>query len=196
MKKSSPKRQFRDRLAADYRVNAGLSLDRFRAVVLLTEYRMEEAVYEWHSARNGPISGALWRATRVSGSVFQWVWANSNIPGSVSIGPGLRLPHPQNIIMATGSRLGSGCTVYHNTTVASNNRRPGIPRARIGDDVIVGVGVIVMGDVEIGASTILAAGSTIAKSVPPGSLVTSALPVVRPRSDLAPRENTSSSPAN
>src|ERR1035437_5621947 len=106
MKKSSPKPRFRDRLAADYRVNAGLSLDRFRAVVLLTEYRLEEAVYEWHCVHHGPAGGVLWRIVRLGGSIFQWVWANSNIPGSASIGPGLRLPHPQNIIIVTGTRLG------------------------------------------------------------------------------------------
>ena len=180
---SAGRRRFRERLAADYRINAGPSLDRFRALVLLTEYRLEQAVFEWHSTRHGPIPALLWMATRLAGSVFQWLWANSNIPGSASIGPGLRLPHPQNIIVGAGSRLGARCIIYHNATIAGNNRRPNIPRPRLGDHVIVGTGVVVIGDVEVGASTILAAGSTVAKSVPPGSILTPAPPVIRPRTD-------------
>lgn len=190
MTKRAGGRLFWDRLAADYSVNAGPSLDRLRALVLLTEYRCEQAVFEWYTGRPNPISTAVWMVIRFAGSVFQWLWANANIPGSAAIGPGLRLPHPQNIIVGSGSRLGARCIVYQNVTIAGNNRRRFIPRPRLGDDVIVGTGVIVIGDVEVGSSTILAAGSTVAKSVPPGSVLTPAPPVIRPRTDMGEAPDT------
>lgn len=72
-------------------------------------------------------------------------------------------------------RLGAGCTIvdtdFH--PVDPDNRSSDPRRGRsvpvtIGDDVFLGMGTIVLKGVEIGAGTVVSAGSLVAESLPPG----------------------------
>lgn len=49
-------------------------------------------------------------------------------PGSTSsggrLGAGLRLPHPYNIVISSHSRVGEGCTIFHNVTLGSSEKPP------------------------------------------------------------------------
>jgi serine O-acetyltransferase len=171
-----------DLLRWDYRVNPGLSWDRLRARLLLTELRLEQYIYSQTQSHQGRLVLALWLACRGLGAVFQWFLCNSNLPGSAQIGRGLRLPHPQNIILAGTARLGEFCTVYHNVSIAWNGFLPARPGAPcIGDRVLIGAGAILIGDIAIGSQVLIGAGAVVFEDVPDHSRVTCARPVVSPR---------------
>jgi len=61
-------------------------------------------------------------------------------------------------------RIGSGCTIGHRAIIHG---------ATIGDNVLVGMGAIVMNEAEIGDNCIIGAGSLVTekKIIPPNSLV-------------------------
>ena len=86
------------------------------------------------------------------------------------IGAGLHLPHPYNIIISDYSRIGEGCTVFHNVTLGSNGKEPIEESAPIlGDRVLVGTGSVLIGPVRIGDGAKIGAGAVVTKDVPRGA---------------------------
>ena len=158
----------------DMRINHGASFDRIRSRLLLIEVRIEQFFHCNFYRRSSPLS-FVWYLCRFLGSVFQWFLCNSNIPGSTTIGRGLRLPHPQNIIVLADADIGEFCTIYHNVSISWNgfsHIKPHSPK--IGDKVLIGAHAILIGDITIGSDVLIAAGSVIYHSVPDHSRVTSA----------------------
>jgi serine acetyltransferase len=168
-------------LAWDLRVNRGARWDNLRAMLLLVEFRAEQYLYRKIGAPGHPLRLA-WCACRFAGSIFQWLLCSANLPGTASIGPGLRLPHPQGIIVAGTAHLGAFCTIYQHTCIAWNGFYPTVPgRPTIGDGVLLGAGAIVLGDVSVGAYVLVGAGTTVTHSVPAYARVTGPAPTVTPR---------------
>jgi serine O-acetyltransferase len=150
-------------------------------MLLLLEFRLEQYVYRQIGQRSHSLRH-VWHVCRFAGSVYQWLLCNSNLPGTASIGPGLRLPHPQGIIIAGTAEIGAFCTVYQNVSIAWNGFLPVVPgRPKLGDSVLLGAGAIVLGDVVVGAYVLVGAGTTVTRSVPAHSRVTGPAPMVTAR---------------
>lgn len=165
----------------DLRVNRGASFDRVRAMLLLVEIRVEQYLYGKVGHPSG-LGRVLYWSARFLGSTFQWFLCHSNIPGSVSIGQGLRLPHPQNIIIGYCTEIGEFCTIYQNVSIVWNGFQPTIPsRPKIGDQVLLGTGSIILGDISIGSYSLIGAGAVVTQSVPAFSRVTGSHPSISPR---------------
>jgi serine acetyltransferase len=157
----------------DMRINRGASWDNIRTKLFLIELRLEQFWYGRLHQKPTRAKHTLWLLIRGIGSVLQWFFCNSNIPGTVPIGPGLRLPHPQNIIVTGWAEIGTFCTIYQNTTIALNGFQPtttGFPK--LGDRVLVGAGAIVLGNVTIGSDVLIGAGTVVSMDVLDHSRVT------------------------
>lgn len=84
------------------------------------------------------------------------------------IGSGLMLWHGFSTIIYAES-MGVNCEVWQNVTIGRAHdlgRRP-----RIGNNVKVCAGAIVLGDIEIGDNVIIGAGAVVTKSIPANSVV-------------------------
>lgn len=170
-----------DLIRWDFQVNRGWSIDHFRARLLLWEIRIEQYLYQKLNRIPG-IGGPLWLLVRFLGSLYQLLLCSSNIPGTVKIGRGLRLPHPQNIVIAFHSEIGEFCTVYHEVSIVWNGFIKPIPnRPKIGDRVLIGTRALIVGDVVIGDDVLIGAGAIVPKSVPSQSRVTSKPAKILPR---------------
>jgi len=102
---------------------------------------------------------------RISGCEF--------IPGC-EIGSGAFLPHPSGIVVGKNVIVGQGCTLMQNVTLgqksfSSEASRAGSPR--IGRDVSIGAGSVILGEVQIGDSCIVGAMSLVLESFPPNSII-------------------------
>jgi serine O-acetyltransferase len=165
----------------DLRVNRGASFDRLRAMLLVIEIRIEQYLYH-KTKHHSRLPRVLYCLARFLGSAFQWFLCHSNVPGSVSIGRGLRLPHPQNIIIGYRTEIGEFCTLYQNVSIVWNGFEPTLPsRPRIGDQVLLGAGVIVLGDISIGSYSLIGAGTVVTQSIPDFSRVTGGHPCISTR---------------
>lgn len=174
--------QLLDLIEWDIRINRGVSFDSLRAKCLLIEIRVEQFIHRNFYRSSGLLS-IVWYLCRFFGSLFQWFLCNSNIPGTTTIGRGLRLPHPQNIIVLGDSDIGEFCTIYHNVSISWNgflHIKPLSPK--IGEKVLIGAGAIIIGDVTIGSDVLIGAGTVVYRSIPDHSRVTSAHMEVVPRS--------------
>ena len=87
---------------------------------------------------------------------------------SDSIGKCLVLKHAYSTNIFAES-IGENCEILHNVTIGRAHglgRRP-----RIGNNVKVCAGAIVIGDIEIGDNVVIGAGAVVTKSVPANSVV-------------------------
>ncbi len=160
----------------DWRMNKGLTFDRIRAMLLMLDVRFEQLIHRNFCRPRNPLI-LIWYLVRLLGSLFQWFLCTSIIPGDAKIGRGLRLHHPQNIIIARSAEIGEFCTIYQNVSIGLNGFKPDCP-PRIGNRVMLGTGSIVIGDVTIGDDVIIGAGAVIVRSVPAHSRVLSPRPHV------------------
>jgi serine O-acetyltransferase len=91
----------------------------------------------------------------------------------MDVGPGLLIMHASSILV--GARhIGSNFTVYQNVTIGwgpecEDIEAPPIPE--IGDNVWIGAGAVVWGDIKIGNDVTISAGSIVSKDIPDNYLV-------------------------
>jgi serine acetyltransferase len=169
-------KEFFTLLRLDWRMNFGFTFDRIRAMLLLLDLRFEQLIHRNFCRPKNPLT-LIWYLTRFLGSIFQWFIATSLIPGEAKIGRGLRLPHPQNILVSRFATIGEFCTLYQNVSIGLNGFKPDSPPV-LGDMVMVGTGSVIVGDVMIGSDVIIGVGSAIVRSVPEHSRVLSPRPSV------------------
>ena len=84
------------------------------------------------------------------------------IPHSVKIEGGIKCYHPFATILNARS-IGKNFCVRNSTTIGFKDVALG---PTIGDNVTLGVGVIIIGDVHIGDNVIVGAGSVVVKDIP------------------------------
>ena len=85
------------------------------------------------------------------------------------IGPGLRVCHP-NIIL--NGIVGENCTFHGNNVLGNKATGEKNKVPKIGNNVDVGIGAIIVGDVEIADNCIIGAGAVVTKSFTvPGSVI-------------------------
>jgi serine O-acetyltransferase len=86
------------------------------------------------------------------------------------IGPGFHICHVGNIYLGP-HKIGKNCTVTHNVTIGVGLVGGAGRRATIGDNVWIGTGSVVVGDITIGDGVTISAGSIVTRNVSAGCLV-------------------------
>lgn len=89
-------------------------------------------------------------------------------PGA-RIGPGLRLPHPNGIVIGSGVEIGARCTIYHQATFGAARVGEGFSDRypSVGDDVTIFAGAKLIGPIRIGDGAIIGANAVVLRDVPP-----------------------------
>ena len=93
---------------------------------------------------------------------------NIRLYRKTKIGKELQLVHIGNILIHPDSTIGDRCIIQHNVTLAKNmDKNDGAPK--IGDDVFIGTGAVVLGDITVGNGARIAANSLVITDVPAGA---------------------------
>lgn len=85
------------------------------------------------------------------------------------IGPGFVLIHGYLVIINPRCKIGKNCTCLHNVTIGETTKGHPI----IGDDVFIGTGVKIIGPIRIGNNVKIGAGAIVVEDVPDNSTVVS-----------------------
>lgn len=102
-----------------------------------------------------------------------------NISTNAEIGPGLYIGHFGGIFLH--GDMGAQCSVGQSVTVGYKGGGKSTRPPRIGDNVYIGAGAVIVGDIRVGHNVVVGANTTVVKDVPDDHLVVSAEPRVIPR---------------
>lgn len=79
------------------------------------------------------------------------------------------MPHGlYGIIVSHNAVIGSNCTIFHQVTIGEG--KDGAPV--IGDEVLIGAGAKIIGNVKIGANSKIGVNAVVVHDVPENSIVT------------------------
>ena len=92
-----------------------------------------------------------------------------SIPAEVEIGKGFRIHHFGGIIFHPHVKMGEHCTLYHGVTLGDKGGQGEPPT--VGNNVLVGAGAKLLGEISIGNNVVVGANSVVIKSVPDNMIV-------------------------
>jgi|TARA_B110000259_G_scaffold75910_1_gene89130 serine O-acetyltransferase len=78
-------------------------------------------------------------------------------------GPGLCIPHYGSIVVNANSKIGSNCLIHNNVVIGTNGGSSKAPI--IGDNVFIGPGAKIFGEIFIASGTYIGANSVLNKSI-------------------------------
>jgi serine O-acetyltransferase len=109
-------------------------------------------------------------------------------PGA-RIGPQLFIDHGMGVVIGETAEVGRCVTLYHGVTLGGTSLSKGKRHPTLGDNVVVGAGAKILGDITIGSNSRIGANAVVVKPVPSNSVVVGVPGEVvvrsRPRPDLA-----------
>lgn len=87
--------------------------------------------------------------------------AAADIPINSQIGGGLKLPHPNGVVIHPNASIGYNCIIFQQVTIISG--------VKIGSDVAICAGAKIIRPVTIGDRAIIGANAVVRTDVPPGA---------------------------
>ncbi len=91
-------------------------------------------------------------------------------PGA-KIGEGLFIDHGMGVVIGETSEIGDNVTLYQGVTLGGTSHQRRKRHPTVGNNVVVGVGAQLIGDITIGDNAKVGAGSVVVISVPPNATV-------------------------
>ena len=94
------------------------------------------------------------------------------LPVSVDAGEGLYIAHFGGVIINGGVSIGKYCKISHDVTLGTKGAGRGNDVPILGDNVYIGAGAKILGNVRIGDNVIVGANAVVIKDVPDNVIVT------------------------
>jgi len=91
-------------------------------------------------------------------------------PGA-RIGKGLFIDHGMGIVIGETSVIGDNVLLYQGVTLGGTGLEKGKRHPTIGDNVVIGTGAKVLGNITVGENSYIGANAVVIKDVPPNSTV-------------------------
>lgn len=148
---------FREDPAAKSVLEIFLCYPGFHAILL---HRLAHKLYRW----NVPL------APRVISQLSRWLTGIEIHPGA-QVGRRFFIDHGMGVVIGQTTVIGDDCLIYQGVTLGGTGKEKGKRHPTLGNRVIVGTGAKVLGNITIGDSTRIGAGSVVLKNVPPHSTV-------------------------
>ncbi|MBF0387615.1 MAG: serine O-acetyltransferase [Candidatus Omnitrophica bacterium] len=91
-------------------------------------------------------------------------------PGAV-IGDGLLIDHGTGVVIGETAVVGNNVTLYQGVTLGGTGKESGKRHPTLGDNIVVGAGAKILGNIVIGDHTYVGANAVVLQSVPPNATV-------------------------
>jgi serine O-acetyltransferase len=108
---------------------------------------------------------ALYLQSRAS-SVFQ-----TDINPAARVGKGIFLDHATGLVIGETAVIGDNVSILHGVTLGGTGKEGSDRHPKIGNGVLIGAGAKILGNIQIGQCSRVAAGSVVLKEVPPKTTV-------------------------
>ncbi|MFY9487536.1 MAG: hypothetical protein WAP35_02410 [Solirubrobacterales bacterium] len=120
-------------------------------------HRIARVVYLW-----GP---AFLTPSRILDRWTEFL-TGAQIPGQSDIGSGFRVYHPNGLVISPCSKLGERVCVHSDVVLGMLSGDWRVEAPIVGNDVTLGTGCKLLGDITIGDNAVVGANSVVMKSVP------------------------------
>jgi len=91
-------------------------------------------------------------------------------PGA-RIGQGVFIDHGMGVVIGETAVIGDNVTLYQGVTLGGTGKEKGKRHPTVGNNVVIGAGAKVLGNITIGDNVKIGAGSVVLRSVPPNCTV-------------------------
>ncbi len=92
-----------------------------------------------------------------------------SIPACCCIGKGFRIHHFGGVIFHPSAVLGENCTLYHGVTIG--DRGGSGKAATVGNNVLIGAGAKLIGEITVGDNCVIGANTVVTRSIPADTVV-------------------------
>ncbi len=160
-------------------------MNRFSAPLLSSIH-----AYHRHRGRNGLWHALMRKAARARHAMLSFA-TQSDIDPRATIGRGLKLPHPNGVVIHEDAMIGDDCMIMQQVTIGMIDEGE-VPR--IGNRVYVGAGAKIIGRVVIGDGARIGANAVVTSDVPANcTAVGVPARVVEPASSVRPKRRRAAS---
>jgi serine O-acetyltransferase len=130
-----------------------------------------------HAVWGYRISHFLWRVKlKLIARIYSnWIRAVTGVEihPAAKIGRRLFIDHGMGVVIGATAVIGNDVMIYHDVTLGARTNEPGKRHPTIGNNVVIGSGARVLGDISIGDGVKINANVVVTKSVPARTMVDS-----------------------
>ena len=130
-----------------------------------------------HAVWGYQISHFLWRVKlKLIARIYSnWIRAVTGVEihPAAKIGRRLFIDHGMGVVIGATAVIGNDVMIYHDVTLGARTNEPGKRHPTIGNNVVIGSGARVLGDITIGDGVKINANVVVTKSVPARTMVDS-----------------------
>jgi serine O-acetyltransferase len=123
-------------------------------------HRLAHTLFRWHI----PV------LPRLVSHISRFLTGIEIHPGA-NIGEGFFIDHGMGVVIGETSVIGDNVTLYQGVTLGGTSHQRAKRHPTLGNNVVVGVGAQLIGDITIGDNTKVGAGSVVVTSVPANATV-------------------------
>ena len=98
-------------------------------------------------------------------------WTGVEIHPGSTIGKNLFIDHGMGVVVGETAVIGDNVLLYQGVTLGGTGKETGKRHPTIGNNVVVGTGAKVLGNITIGDSSYIGANAVVIRDVPPNSTV-------------------------
>ena len=112
----------------------------------------------------------LYLIARALSQVARWLTGIEIHPGA-KIGRGLFIDHGMGVVVGETAIIGDDVLIYQGVTLGGTGILQGKRHPTVGNNVVIGTGAKVLGNITIGDNSYIGANAVVIKDVPPNSTV-------------------------
>jgi len=117
----------------------------------------------------------LWKAklpfiARIFSQIARFFTGIEIHPGA-QIGHGFFIDHGMGVVIGETTIIGDNVTLFQGVTLGGTGKETGKRHPTLCDNIVVGAGAKILGNIEIGSNSYIGANAVVIKSVPPNTTV-------------------------
>ena len=124
----------------------------------------------FHRAANALSKARVPFIPRFISQFAKWITGIEIHPGA-TIGKGFFIDHGMGVVIGETSVIGENVTLFQGVTLGGTGKEKGKRHPTIGDNVVVGAGAKVLGNIKIGNNVMVGANAVVLRDVPDDSTV-------------------------
>ncbi|MBF0569312.1 MAG: serine O-acetyltransferase [Candidatus Omnitrophica bacterium] len=107
---------------------------------------------------------------RMVSQFARWITGIEIHPGAV-LGSGILIDHGMGVVIGETAIVGDNVTFYQGVTLGGTGKETGKRHPTLGNNIVVGAGAKVLGNITIGDNSYIGANAVVLQSVPPNTTV-------------------------